>query len=248
MKSVPLVLDDVKKRITSEKEKGYFWTHQVRYAVILESVEELSKGEKLRVLDIGCFPYHIGLALEILGHDVYGIASEHEPIKKKNIKVLNIEKDKFPFEDNFFDIVLYNEVIEHLVQSPVIPLTEVYRITKKNGYCMVTTPNIARSINRAKLLLGKTIMFPFSAYFENNGKGNNIYHRHNREYVLSELKTLFQKTGWSIEKSGYFISYTPFRKRLQPDSLPLFLGKCINYCLMQVVSSLQDTLIVVGRK
>ena len=234
------------QKISSEKE--YFWTHQVRYAVILKHIEKLSRGKKLRILDIGCFPYHIGAALEALGHDVYGIASEHEPVKKKNVKVLNIETQQFPFDNNFFDMVLCNEVIEHLVQSPLIPLREIYRVTKKGGYLMVTTPNIARSINRTKLLLGKTIMFPFSVYFENDGKGNNIYHRHNREFTLNELRTLFTETSWNIEKSGYFISYTPFRKRLEPDSFPVFLAKLANYWLMLLFPFLQDTLIVVGKK
>ncbi len=239
---------DIEKTIDTEKERGYFWTHQVRYGIILKYVKKLSSGKALRILDIGCFPYHIGAALKSLGHEVYGIASEHEPIKKKNIKVLNIEVQQFPFDNNFFDIVLCNEVVEHLVQSPLIPLKEMYRVTKKDGYLMVTTPNIARSINRIKLLLGQTIMFPFAVYFENDGRGNNIYHRHNREFTLNELRTLFTETGWTIKKSGYFISYTPFRKRLEPDPFPIFLAKLLNYWLMLLFSPIRDTLVVIGRK
>lgn len=248
MKDIASVLSEIEKSITSKKEQGYFWTHQVRYAAILENVEKLSEGKKFRILDIGCFPYHIGAALEAFGHEVWGIASEHEPIKRTNIKVLNIETEKFPFDNNFFDMVLCNEVVEHLMQSPLIPFKEMYRVTKKDGYLMVTTPNISRSINRIKLLLGKTIMFPFSAYFENDGKGNNIYHRHNREFILSELHMLFKVTEWSIQKNGYFISYTPFRKRLEPDLFPVFLAKRINYWIMLLFPSLQDTLIVIGKK
>lgn len=248
MESTTSILEEVEKRITKEEERFYFWTHQVRYSVILSRIQKLAKGQKLRVLDIGCFPYHIGRALELLGHEVYGISSYHEQIKNKNIEVINIEKETFPYKNNFFDMVLCNEVIEHLAQSPVLALKEIQRVLKKGGYVMVTTPNITRSINRAKLLLGKNIMYPTLVFFENNGEGNNIYHRHNREYTLGELEELFIKTSFSIVKKNYFISYTPFRKRAISDSLLFKLGKVANYLLMQSIRSLRDTLFIMGKK
>ncbi len=248
MNNIRHILQSVENVIHTQEERSYFWTHEIRYRFILEHIKAIAKGKKLTILDIGCFPYHIGKALELLGHEVYGISSYHEPIRQKNIAILNIEKDKFPYANNFFDMVLFNEVIEHLPQSPVVPLKEIHRVTKKDGYIMITTPNITRSINRAKLLLGKTIMFPIDVYFEEDGKGNNIYHRHNREYTLYELKTLLTETSWKIEEKSYFISYTPFRKRTIPDPWFLFLGKLINYLLMCVAPSLRDTLFILGKK
>lgn len=242
------LLLSIEKQIKNQEELGYFWTHSVRYSCIIEKIIKHAAGKKLVVLDIGCFPYHIGKALEMLGHTVYGIASSHEPIENKRIKVLNIENDRFPFKDNFFDFVLCNEVVEHLPQSPVFPLKEIYRVTKKGGLCMITTPNIARSINRVKILFGQSIMFPISVYFENEGKGNNIYHRHNREYTLSELSAVVLKCNWNIIEKERFISYTPFRKRVVKDSAFVFLGKCINYLTMLVIPSFKDTLFVLSKK
>ena len=248
MYQVNQLLQHVKEEIKDKDELAYFFTHQVRYLYILSEIVKISKNNKLTILDIGCFPYHIGKALELLGHTVYGISSYHEPINNRKISVLNIENEKFPYKSNFFDLVLCNEVIEHLPQSPVIPLKEIYRVTKKNGYLMVTTPNIARSINRVNLLFGKSIMYPISVYFEDDGKGNKIYHRHNREYTLSELEKMFVDTSWKVEKANYFISYTPFRKRITADPVWLFLGKLINYILMIIFPFLKDTLIVIGKK
>jgi 2-polyprenyl-3-methyl-5-hydroxy-6-metoxy-1,4-benzoquinol methylase len=247
MKTIAEILSGIETSLSKE-EKQYFWTHSVRYKYILEKIQEVANGKQLKILDIGCFPYHVGQALEELGHTVYGISSTHEPIKKKHISVLNVETDKFPYQDNFFDMVLCNEVIEHLPQSSVWMLHEIRRVTKQHGFLMITTPNIARSINRAKLLVGKSIMYPVDVYFENEGKGNNIYHRHNREFTLEELKKIFLKTKWHIKESGYFISYTPFRKRAVLDSLPLFLIKYCNYIGMLCISSFQDTLIIIGEK
>jgi len=242
------ILKTVERKILKQEERSYFFTHEARYQFILKQIQKNIKEKKLRVLDIGCFPYHIGKTLELLGHEVYGISSYHEPIKQKNIAILNIEKDKFPYANNFFDMVLFNEVIEHLPQSPVVSLKEIHRVTKKDGHIMITTPNITRSINRAKLLFGKTIMFPLDVYFKEDGKGNNIYHRHNREYTLYELEILLAKTLWKIEEKRYFISYTPFRKRTIPDPWFMFLGKFINYLLMLIIPSFRDTLFILGSK
>lgn len=248
MRTVKDSLKTVANELESKEEYSYFLIHQVRYEFILERIAAISHGKKLTILDIGCFPYHIGKALELMGHTVYGIASHHEPVKNKKVTVLNIEKDYFPYQDNFFDVVLCNEVIEHLPQSPVFALEQMNKVTKKGGYCMVTTPNIARSINRVKLLLGKSIMYPLPVYFENGGKGNTIYHRHNREYTLSELEYLFISTSWTVVLKGFFVSYTPFRKRLVPDSPLLSFGKFLNYFAMICISFLKDTLYIVGQK
>lgn len=248
MRSIKDILNEIEKTIASDEERNYFWTHSVRYSETLKRIQSVAGEKQLTILDIGCFPYHMGKALELLGHIVYGIASYHEKINNKQIAIVNIETEKFPYKDNFFDLVLFNEVIEHLPQSPVPALQEIYRVTKKGGYLMITTPNIARSINRVKLLFGKNIMYPTSVYFEENGKGNNIYHRHNREYTLEELTSIVKKTGWQIAEKEYFISYTPFRKRAIPESLPLFVGKLLNYYIMLFVPSLQDTLFILGRK
>ena len=202
----------------------------------------------LKILDVGCFPYHLGAALEIMGHDVYGISSTHEPIKSQKIKICNIESDRFPFKDNFFDFVLCTEVLEHLPQSPLHAINEIRRVLMPQGKLLLTTPNIARSINRAKMLLGKSVTYPLSQVLENDGEGSNIYHRHNREYTLKELATLLSHAHFSVDVAECFISYTPFRRRVRPDPLWLKAGKVANYILMLMVSGLRDTLLVIATK
>ncbi len=238
----------VQQSIRSDHEYDYFAIHQERYRIILEKIQEITGNRPCKILDIGCFPYHVGKALELLGHDVYGIASSHEPVKNKNIAVVNIETEKFPHKNNFFDLVLCNEVLEHLPQSPLLAFSEIKRVLKPKGFFMVTTPNIVRSINRFKLLFGKQIQYPISVFFENEKKGNLIYHRHNREYVLWEVKDLMSSTDFRIKESGYFISYTPNRKKRIDDRFLLALVKWCNYTVMLFIPSLQDTLIVIGEK
>jgi 2-polyprenyl-3-methyl-5-hydroxy-6-metoxy-1,4-benzoquinol methylase len=249
--TIPEILHQVELSIQMKEEQQYFLIHEARYKHILEQINQLTidnETKPLKILDVGCFPYHLGAALEFMGFEVYGISSTHEPIKQKNITTCNIESDKFPYKDNYFDIVLCSEVLEHLPQSPLHAIHEMYRVLKPQGYVLITAPNIARSINRLKLLLGKTVSYPLFHVIENEGKGTNIYHRHNREYTLHELTTLLSHAKFSVELAQHFVSYTPFRRRVIPDRLIVKSGKVANYILMSLWATLRDTLLVVGEK
>ena len=233
------------------KEDTYFLIHEARYKKILQEIEKIKRSLDrlgMTILDVGCFPYHLGTALEKMGHEVWGISSTHEPIKNKRVAILNIETDTFPYKDNTFDIVLCSEVVEHLPQSPMPALKEMKRVTKPDGYVLITTPNINRSINQGKMLLGKSPMYSIDAFLENEGKGSNLYHRHNREFTLHELKTLVGKAGWTITKATHFISYHPFRKRNRNDSPLLWTGKFANFLAMSAVPRLRDTILIIGKK
>ncbi len=213
-----------------------------------ERLKPKRAGEQLKVLDVGCFPYHLGAAMEKVGLDVYGISSQHEPLRRAKIKTCNIETDKFPFKDNFFDIVIFTEVLEHLPQAPLHTLKEIYRVLTPGGHVLITTPNIARSINRAKLLLGKSVTYPLSQVLEQDGRGSNIYHRHNREYTVHEVAELAHRAGFSIDVATTFVSYTPWRRRAIPDPLWIKAGKIANYALMLLIAGLRDTVLVTGKK
>lgn len=241
------ILKTVEMSIRSKSEREYFFVHEERYRKILQQIDKVTnsqnnKQKKVRILDVGCFPYHLGAALEKLGHEVWGIASAHEPIHSKRIKVCNVERDRFPFADNFFDLVLCTEVLEHLPQSPAHALSESRRVAKPGGHLLVTTPNIARLINRIKLLLGKNVSYPLSHILEED----NMYHRHNREYTLSELAALCEHARWKTTKKERFISYTPMRKRKSPIQTTIL--KWLYYFLVLPFPPFQDTLLVIGKK
>ena len=53
---------------------------------------------------------------------------------------INFEKDKLKFENNVFDFVLMNSIIEHL-HNPSNLLIEVKRVLKETGILIVITPN-----------------------------------------------------------------------------------------------------------
>ena len=257
-KSLEETLTSVLKTVedaAAPEGRPYFLLHHPRYRLILREVQRSAAGRSLKVLDVGCYPYHVGAALELLGHDVYGVSSPHEPIVNEQIAALNVEHDPFPFDEKFFDFVLFNEILEHLPQSPMPALREIHRVTAANGHLMITTPNIARSSNRATLLLGGSNMYPIDAYFENDGRGNNIYYRHNREYTMGELRRLLEAASWKVARGEYVIALTPFGKRSVPDarrpaadSLLLRGARLLSYLSKLPFPTLRDTLLVIAEK
>lgn len=104
---------------------------------------------------------------------------------------VNIEKTQLPFDTGRFDAVLCCEVLEHLLEDPLRPLRESHRVLKPGGTLIVTTPNVARLENVARLLAGANIYDPYSAH--------GPYGRHNREYTLDELCRLLEHAGFAVE-------------------------------------------------
>jgi SAM-dependent methyltransferase len=102
----------------------------------------------------------------------------------------NVENDLFPYADDEFDIVIFAEIIEHLLNDPCKVLREIKRVLKPGGTLIVTTPNVARLENITRLIAGENIYDPYSGY--------GPYGRHNREYNRHELVTLCQFEGFDV--------------------------------------------------
>lgn len=77
--------------------------------------------------------------------------------KTVKVKISDLNK-KFPYKDNFFDVVVANHVIEHLIDVRLF-ISEMYRVLKKGGYVVIGTPNLASWHNVFALILG---LQPFS--------------------------------------------------------------------------------------
>jgi SAM-dependent methyltransferase len=104
----------------------------------------------------------------------------------------NVEKDASPYADGEFDVVIFAEIIEHPLNDPCKVLREIKRVLKPGGNMIVTTPNVARLENVARLISGENICDPYSGY--------GPYGRHNREYTRRELVTLLQFVGFDVKE------------------------------------------------
>lgn len=242
-KSIEKILTSIYHLLSDPKEKEYFVIHEVRYQFILEKIQELNLPHGSKILDVGVYPPHLFRVLEELGYKLSGISSQHEKVKLKNVSVLNIEKEKMPYKNGEFDLVLMTEVIEHLTANPQVYLSEIKRVLKPNGYLLITTPNAVHLKNRMKVLFGKSASFPVEQLAETKPYDDSIYYRHNREFTLGELEKIVQVAGLKIKKSEYFSSYTPGRRSRKTS-----LVKRVGYTFTQISSSLRDSLFLLAVK
>jgi SAM-dependent methyltransferase len=103
----------------------------------------------------------------------------------------NLEESSFPYEDSSFEVVMFCEIIEHLLMNPVHTLKEIRRVLKPGGLLVVTTPNVARLNNVLAMADGLSIYDPYSGF--------GPYGRHNREFSMHELVQLLKFSGFEPE-------------------------------------------------
>ena len=107
---------------------------------------------------------------------------------------VDVERDRFPFPDEHFDVALCCELIEHLTADPMHMLIELNRVLKWGGLLIVTTPNIASAFSLGKALAGNS---PY-VYGEYNPKSPGD--RHSREYTPNDIKLALNAAGFKTVK------------------------------------------------
>ena len=133
-----------------------FFHHEAikkRKKAVLDFVEKYAQWRSLKILDCGCGTGIIMDALLQQGHQVFGIDISPDMIKEANITLMNYErKDKIArlgsveaidYPDQCFDLCLCIGVLEYL-ENDEQALRELIRVTRQNGYIVVSLPNIAR--------------------------------------------------------------------------------------------------------
>ena len=93
----------------------------------------------------------------IESHNVYGVDYNEKCVAETN-KLFNAEKidlevDVLPYEDERFDLITCNQVLEHLKNYREV-INEVIRVARRGGYIVFGIPNLAHLINRIYLILG----------------------------------------------------------------------------------------------
>jgi len=98
-----------------------------------------------KVLDIGCAKGFLVYlfnqkGIQAFGIDVSRYALESAPDKiKDRLSVVNIESDRFPHEEEYFDLIIGLDTLEHLGNFENM-LKECDRVLKRGGYLFFTTP------------------------------------------------------------------------------------------------------------
>ena len=70
---------------------------------------------------------------------------------------IDLEVDPIPFKEGMFDLVICNQVLEHLKNYQNV-INHMIRVTKMGGYIVIGIPNLAHLINRIYLMFGRQPM------------------------------------------------------------------------------------------
>ncbi len=112
-----------------------YWQRQ-RYHIICDFSREYKS-----ILDIGCGSSQILEGLpQSIGCDIQSNKLRHKRSPYRQLIQANVFS--LPFKDNTFEATIFSQVIEHLPEDPQV-LNEVVRVTKKNGFMILGTPDYA---------------------------------------------------------------------------------------------------------
>ncbi|NHV05704.1 MAG: class I SAM-dependent methyltransferase [Thaumarchaeota archaeon] len=119
----------------------------------------LEADSSAKLLDVGCGNGEntTKYAAKIGTKNVYGIEVVEERARAAQSRdiytyIADLNK-KWPIESEEFDVVIANQVIEHLWNTRLF-VGECFRVLKPHGYALVATENLASWPNILSLLLG----------------------------------------------------------------------------------------------
>ncbi len=180
-------------------------THATRLAYDLDMVKNSAENGQM-ILEIGAAPMFLTQALSSSGYniDAVDLAPERfsQTLKTLGLNVVkcDIETNPLPFKDSSYDLVLFNEMFEHLRMNPIFTMSEILRVLRPGGIIQLSTPN-GRSLNRIKnyLVHGRT-----SDIYSEYEKLSSLGHMgHVREYTCYDVVTFLEHIGFKVDEVVY---------------------------------------------
>jgi SAM-dependent methyltransferase len=115
------------------------------------------------------------------------------------IDLFDAERDRFPYDDESFDLVLACEMFEHMLRDPMHMLTEINRVLADGGAMILTTPNVASYLAVARVLEQSGNPQLYSKYPDPRGEFVEAEIPHVREYTPRELREAIECAGFEVE-------------------------------------------------
>lgn len=147
-----------------------------------------------KALEIGCGHGRFSAQLVKNGVETWGIEPDphsFEVASKELFKVLEgtIESQIDNVPDNYFDIIIMNDVLEHLLY-PWDNLKQLRSKLSDNGVLVSSIPNVRYSKNIFNLIIKRNWEYTESGILDST---------HFRFFTKKSIKTLYRKSGYSVQ-------------------------------------------------
>jgi methionine biosynthesis protein MetW len=153
-------------------------------------------GRRRRVLEIGCSTGYISKLLVERECDVTGLEVDPEAAERArkycgNVIVTDLNHAEWlrNLSGEAFDVVLFADVLEHLV-DPLRVLRESARVLNPNAAVVISLPNIVHWVARASIATGQF----------NYVSTGTFDHTHLRFFTVKTARELIRSAGYSITR------------------------------------------------
>ena len=159
------------------------------------------------LLEYGSSPPILTTALQRAGYQVTGLdlAPDRfaDAIAAQDLNVLrcDVERDPVELANGHADIVLFNEIFEHLRIDPNFTFAEVVRVMSPGAYMLLSTPNLLSFQGLKNLILRRRVMAVGAGIHDEFRKLGTLGHMgHVREYTGTEVIEFLDSAGLTDEK------------------------------------------------
>jgi SAM-dependent methyltransferase len=159
----------------------------------------------IRVLDLGCghgsntqvlFRDHPGA--EVVGLDISWRAVTGF-VGSTGARAVLSSGEVLPFADGAFDLVVSDDVVEHLVNTDDYA-REIRRVLRSDGLLALSTPNLAAWFNRLALLAGVQPAFTEVSFERVFGRPGNELVGHLRLFTTKSLLEFLRYHGFEVSR------------------------------------------------
>jgi SAM-dependent methyltransferase len=228
------------------KEIRYMAAAAYRFARIARLIPETPRP--LRVLDIGTTPFTLFVKHCFPHYDVWTL-DRTDRLKERcaaagvTLVSCNLDDARLPLDDDFFDLVIFTEVLEHVFAPPTEVLMDVRRILRPSGTLILGVPNIVRLSQRLRVLVGRS---PLHDADHQLNRGWMHGHGHLHEYTRREIVSLCKGAGYEILDVRMLSSEGPMD--ILRGNLKFSLRRLVYDTILVLAPPLRTTIDVVCQK